>query len=196
MVREICESPLSDSEHIGHPSAPACARNLIRDRGLPLHRLVGMREELRRNGGPAGEILGAGDGRDERAHIRDDPEVALVKEGLQFHEVRMETEVAAVAILQSERKKRRLRDGESASRGGVGGVSARVARHDDVVGIVSTEKEQADERLVVAAVGMVAALSRRRSKMVLSSPVVVSAAQAAWRMKVRRVGAYITICRW
>ena len=71
-----------------------------------MHRLVGMRKKLRRNGSPAGEILGASDGRDERAHIRDDPEVSLVKKGLQFREVRMETEVAAIAILQSEWKKR------------------------------------------------------------------------------------------
>ena len=58
------------------------------------------------------------------------------------------------------------------------------------------KQEQANERLVVVPLGMVAALSLRRSKIVLSRPVVVSAAQAAWRMKVRRVGAYITICRW
>src|SRR5436189_718784 len=38
---------------------------------------------------------------------------------------------------------------------------------------------------------MVAALSLLRSKMVLRIPVVVRAAQAAWRMNVRRVGAYI-----
>ena len=110
-----------------------------------------MREELRRNGRPAGEILRAGDGRDQRADIRDDPEVALIKEGLQFRQARMETEVTAIAILQSERKKRRLRDRENASRGGVRGISARVVRDDDVVRIVSAEKKQANERLVVAA---------------------------------------------
>ena len=90
-----------------------------------------------------------GDGRDQRADIRDDPEVSLIKKRLQFRKVRMEPEVAAIAILQSERKKRRLRDRENASGRGVGGVSARVVRHDDVVRIVSAEKEQANERLVV-----------------------------------------------
>src|SRR5471030_1277886 len=128
-------------------------RCLFRDGGLPLHRLVGMREELRRNGRPAGEVLGASDGRDERAHIRDDPEVALIKKGLQFRQARMETEVTAVAVLQSEWKKRRLRERENASRSGVGGVSVRIVRDDYVVRIVSAEKEQANERLVVVAAG-------------------------------------------
>src|SRR5450631_109507 len=140
-------------QHVRHSPAPARARWLIRDGGLPLHRLVGMREELRRNGRPAEEVLGASDGRDERAHIRDDPEVALIKKGLQFRQARMETEVTAVAVLQSEWKKRRLRERENASRSGVGGVSVRIVRDDYVVRIVSAEKEKAHERLVVAAVG-------------------------------------------
>src|ERR1700730_3438208 len=114
-----------------------------------------MREELRRNGSSAREILCAGDGRDQRAHIRNDSEVSLVKKGLQFRQVRMETEVAAIAILQSEWKKRRLRDRKNASRGGVRGVPACIVRYDDVVRIVSAEKEQANERLVVASVGNV-----------------------------------------
>src|SRR6266478_490268 len=100
-----------------------------------------MREELRRNSGPAREILRAGDGRDQRAHIRNDPEVSLVKKGLQFWQVRMETEIAATAILQTEWKKRRLRDRETASGGGVRGVPARIVRYDDVARIVSAEKE-------------------------------------------------------
>ena len=112
-----------------------------------------MREELRRDGGPAGEILRASDGGDERTHIRDDPEVALVKKGLQFHQVRMEPEVAAIAVLQSKWKERRLRDRENTSGGSVGAVSGRVVRHDNVVGIVSAEKEQANKRLIIAAVG-------------------------------------------
>src|SRR5437762_12255663 len=103
-----------------------------------------MRKELRRNGSPAREILSASDRRDKRAHIRDDPEMALVKKRLQFREVRMEPEVAAVATLQSEWKKGRLWDRENTSRGSVGGVSARIMRYDHVVCVVSAEKEQAN----------------------------------------------------
>ena len=154
-----------------------------------------MRKKLRWNRGAAGEVLGARDRSDERAHIRDHAEVALVKKRLQFHQIRMKPEVAAVAILQALAEERRLRDRESASRGGVRSVAVRIVRNDHVVRVVSAEEEQTDQRFVIAGVGIVAALNRRRSKMVLSKPVVPSAAQAAWRMKVRRVGAYITIFR-
>ena len=75
-----------------------------------MNRLVGMREELGWDSGPAGEILCAGDRRDKRTYIRDDPEMPLIKEGLQFREIWMEAEVAAIPILQSEWKKRLLRD--------------------------------------------------------------------------------------
>src|ERR1700694_2983261 len=114
-----------------------------------------MREELRRNGSSAGEILRAGDRRDKRAHTRADPEVPRMKKGLQSQQVRMEAEVAAVAIQKREWQKRCLRDRENASRGGVGCVSAHIVRHDDGVRIVSTEQKQANKRLVVAAIGNV-----------------------------------------
>ena len=153
-----------------------------------------MGKELRRNRGAAGEILRARDRRDQGADIGDDAKFSLVKKRLQFDQVRMEAEIATIAVLQGEGKKRRLRNPENATRRGIGVITARITRDDDVVGIVATKQEEADERLVVAALGMVAALRRRRSKMVLSRPEVLSAAQAAWRIKVRRVGAYITIC--
>ena len=75
---------------------------------MPLDGLVRVGKELRRNCGAAGEILGSRDGRDQRADIRDEAKLALVKKRLELDEVRVETEITAVPILEREGEKRRL----------------------------------------------------------------------------------------
>ena len=82
----------------------------------------------------------AGDRRDERADVRDDAEVALIKERLQFRQVRMEREIAAIAIQQSKWKQRGLRDGENPPRRRVGSVPGVIVRDDDVVRVIAAEK--------------------------------------------------------
>src|SRR5687767_228201 len=138
-------------KHVAYAPTPAGLRDLVRDGGLPLHRLVRVRKKLRRDGGAAREILRARDRRDQGADIRHDSELALVEQRLELNQVGMETEIAAVAILERERKKRRLRNSENAAGRGVGIITGRVSRDDDVIGIVAAKKEETDEGLVVAA---------------------------------------------
>src|ERR1044071_1106888 len=136
-------------KHIRHSPTPTGATRLIGNGSLPLDRLVGMRKKLRGNSRPAGEILGTSDRRNEGAHVRNDAEVALIEKALQFRQTGMKTKVTAVAILQSEWKKRRLRDCENASRRGVRGIAVRIVRDDDIVRVISAVKKQANERSVV-----------------------------------------------
>ncbi len=75
--------PFSAVQEVGDAAAPAGARRLVGERGLPVHRLVAVREELRRQRGRAGEVLGAGDRRHQRADVGDEGEPLLVEQAVQ-----------------------------------------------------------------------------------------------------------------
>jgi hypothetical protein len=139
-------------KHVRQAPAPASLRDLIGHRGLPLDRLIGVRKKLRRNGGAACEILGAGDRRDQRADVRDEAEFPLIKQVPQLDEIRMKPEIPAIAVLQGERQKGRLRNGENAASGRVRSVTGVVVRNDDVVRVIATEEEKTDERLVIGGI--------------------------------------------
>ena len=111
-----------------------------------------MRKKLWRNRGAAGEILRARDRRDECPDVRDETELSLIKKSLELHQVRMETEIAAVAVLQRQGQERGLRNCQRAARGGVGSITAGVVRDDDVMRVVPTEKEKTNERLVIGGI--------------------------------------------
>ena len=76
--------------------------------------------------------------------------MALIKERLQLDQIRMKSEVPAVATLQGERQQHVLRNGENTTRSGVGIVAGVVVRNQNVVRVVSTEKKKTDERFVIA----------------------------------------------
>ena len=66
----------------------------------------------------------------------------------------MEREIAAISIQQSKWKQRCLRDGENAARGRVGSVSRVIMRDDNVVRVIAAEEKEADERFVIAGIGV------------------------------------------
>ena len=111
-----------------------------------------MRKELRRNGGAAGEVLGPRDRRDERSDVRNEAELALIKESLELRQVRMKSEVAAVAVLKREWQQRILRNRERAAGGSVGSIAAGIVRNDEIVGVVAAEEKETDQRFVIAGI--------------------------------------------
>src|SRR5438105_5775755 len=78
----------------------------------------------------------------------------LIKKRREFRQVRMEREIAAMAIQQSKWKQRCLRDLENAARGRVGSVACVIMRDDDVVCVIAAEEKETDERFVIAGIGV------------------------------------------
>src|SRR5947207_14363196 len=107
----------------------------------------------------------------------------------------METEIAAVAVLQRQWQERGLRDRENSARGRVRRVTAGIMRHDDVIRVIAAEKKKTDERLVI-----IAGVERRGTQ----TPQIEDRVQnsrgrqrgtSGLANKVRRVGEVIFICR-
>src|SRR3954468_23211282 len=111
-----------------------------------------MREKLWRHGRAARQILGARNRRDQGPNVGYHAEVPLVKERLELQQIRMQSEVAAIAVRQRQRKERGLRNRERASSRGVGGVAVRVVGNEHVVRVVAAIEEKADQRLVIGCV--------------------------------------------
>ena len=136
-------------QQVGRAPAPTGKRSLFRDRCLPLDRLIGMRKQLVRYRDRFGKILGARDWGQERADVRDERHLALIKKRLHLGQAWMQSEIPAIAARQCERQKRGLRDGENATSREVGSVAAIVVRNDHIVRIVAAVKKKADQRLVI-----------------------------------------------
>lgn len=90
-------------QQVRHAPAPARACRLVRQRGLPVHGLVTVREELRRHRRGSVEVLRAGERRHERPHVRDQRGPAGVEQPLDSGQARMEPPLPRVAWHRNER---------------------------------------------------------------------------------------------
>ena len=97
---------IHSGDDFGDAAAPALREGFIWQRGLPLHLLVGMREELRRlGGGGQGVEIGPRDGlcADEGADVGDKGEVLRIKERFERVSTGMEGKIALRVIGAIER---------------------------------------------------------------------------------------------
>ncbi len=86
-------------QQIRHAPAPAGDGRLVGDGGLPLGDLVAVGEDLRRAvKSGVGEVLRAGGGADQGAHVHDSGQLALAEQGAQFLAGGVKTQGVAVSV--------------------------------------------------------------------------------------------------
>ncbi|AXC15937.1 hypothetical protein ACPOL_6725 [Acidisarcina polymorpha] len=135
-----------DGGHVvGDAAGPAGGRRPRLRIVLPLQLLVGMREQAARRKRLRGQVLGAGQRLHQGADVGHDRGLSIIEERLNVGQIRIE----GVVRQGRQRQQRVLGKRQGAANFRIAGIVGGVEGDDGIVGVISPEQEDADERLVV-----------------------------------------------
>ena len=115
---------------------------------LPLDLLVAVRKKLRREGDAAGVVVALGGGVDEGTGVGEERHFTGVEEGVELCNRRMETPRTAVGGAWGEGEDAGLGNREVGAGGFVGGVAG-AEGDNEIIGVVATVEEKADQGFVI-----------------------------------------------